>query len=107
MERITHKNQIVNIEGGELRSYQVDGYELMHQIGSPGWGTHGYGNVSYHWAHRQSRFQGSCSQRKCDSGSAWTFKGAFVCLRKKRRYKGELPKNIYRRHFGLQFKIPG
>jgi galactose mutarotase-like enzyme len=38
MERITHKNQLVEIEGGELRSYQVDGYELMHQIGSPGWG---------------------------------------------------------------------
>lgn len=37
MERITYKNQIVDIEGGELRSYQVDGYELMHQIGSPGW----------------------------------------------------------------------
>lgn len=29
----------VDIEKGELRSYRHDGYEFMHQIGSPGWGN--------------------------------------------------------------------
>ncbi|NNJ87757.1 MAG: aldose 1-epimerase [Eudoraea sp.] len=35
---LQNKGQKVSIEQGELLSYQVDGYELMHQIGSPGWG---------------------------------------------------------------------
>ncbi len=30
-------NQIVKIDAGELVSYQVDGYEVIHQKGSPGW----------------------------------------------------------------------
>jgi len=38
MEILSKKNQNVVIDDGELVSYQVDGYELMHQIGSPGWG---------------------------------------------------------------------
>lgn len=33
------ENQIVHIEDGELVGYTVDGYEYMHQKGSPGWGS--------------------------------------------------------------------
>lgn len=38
MITLRNKEQKVSIVKGELTSYQVDGYELMHQIGSPGWG---------------------------------------------------------------------
>ncbi len=38
MEILSINDQKVRIDGGELLSYQVNGYELMHQIGSPGWG---------------------------------------------------------------------
>lgn len=38
MITLQNKKHKVSIEKGELISYQVDGYELMHQIGSPGWG---------------------------------------------------------------------
>ncbi len=30
-------NQLVNIDAGELVSYQVNGHEFIHQKGSPGW----------------------------------------------------------------------
>lgn len=33
------KKQSVKIEKGELISYKVDGYEFIHQKGSPGWGA--------------------------------------------------------------------
>lgn len=32
-------NQTVKIDAGELVSYQVDGYEFIHQKGSPGWSS--------------------------------------------------------------------
>ncbi|NNE01786.1 MAG: aldose 1-epimerase [Eudoraea sp.] len=38
MIKLTNTNQSVTIRNGELTSYIVDGYELMHQKGSPGWG---------------------------------------------------------------------
>jgi galactose mutarotase-like enzyme len=38
MELLNNGNQKVMIDKGELVSYQVSGYELMHQKGSPGWG---------------------------------------------------------------------
>jgi galactose mutarotase-like enzyme len=34
---LTHGNQTVTIDAGELVSYQVAGYEFMHQKGNPGW----------------------------------------------------------------------
>lgn len=34
---LNYKNQKVNIDAGELVSYQVDGHEYIHQKGSPGW----------------------------------------------------------------------
>ncbi|MBU2947463.1 aldose 1-epimerase [Zobellia uliginosa] len=37
MIELKFQNQIVQIEGGELVSYTVDGYEYIHQKGSPGW----------------------------------------------------------------------
>ncbi len=37
MITLHNKKQKVTIENGELTSYLVDGYEVMHQIGSPGW----------------------------------------------------------------------
>jgi galactose mutarotase-like enzyme len=38
MTKLSNANQSVTINEGELTSYKVDGYELMHQKGSPGWG---------------------------------------------------------------------
>lgn len=38
MITLQNKEQKVSIVNGELTSYQIDRYELMHQIGSPGWG---------------------------------------------------------------------
>lgn len=38
MIKLTNTNQSVTINEGELTGYTVDGYELMHQKGSPGWG---------------------------------------------------------------------
>jgi galactose mutarotase-like enzyme len=35
---LKYQDQTVTIHDGELCSYQVGGYELMHQKGSPGWG---------------------------------------------------------------------
>lgn len=37
MTKLSLKNQEVLIDQGELVSYQVDGHELIHQKGSPGW----------------------------------------------------------------------
>ena len=37
MVELTLENQAVTIEEGELVSYQVGGYEIIHQKGSPGW----------------------------------------------------------------------
>jgi len=37
MITLNNTNQSVTITKGELTSYMVDGYELMHQKGSPGW----------------------------------------------------------------------
>lgn len=37
MVELTFGNQAVKIEEGELVSYKVDGYEIIHQKGSPGW----------------------------------------------------------------------
>ncbi len=39
MTRLQLQNQLVEIEAGELVSYQVDGHEFIHQKGSPGWGS--------------------------------------------------------------------
>lgn len=39
MTTITLNNQSVQIDEGELVSYQVDGHEFIHQKGSPGWGS--------------------------------------------------------------------
>ncbi len=36
--RLDFKNFVVEVDGGELTSYQVGGHEFMHQKGSPGWG---------------------------------------------------------------------
>ena len=35
--QLTHGNQTVTIDAGELVSYQAAGYEFMHQKGNPGW----------------------------------------------------------------------
>jgi len=35
---LKYQEQTATIHNGELCSYQVTGYELMHQKGSPGWG---------------------------------------------------------------------
>ena len=37
MVKLSYKNQEVVIDQGELVSYQVDGYEFIHQKGQPGW----------------------------------------------------------------------
>ncbi|CAM3514200.1 aldose 1-epimerase [Zobellia roscoffensis] len=37
MIELNFENQKVNIDKGELVSYTVDGYEYIHQKGSPGW----------------------------------------------------------------------
>lgn len=37
MLKLKLKNSSVKIDAGELVSYQVDGYEYIHQKGSPGW----------------------------------------------------------------------
>ena len=37
MVKLSLKNQEVVIDQGELVSYQVDGYEFIHQKGQPGW----------------------------------------------------------------------
>lgn len=39
MVKLEFGNQIVKIDAGELISYQVDGYEFIHQKGSPGWSS--------------------------------------------------------------------
>lgn len=39
MIELVLKNQKVKIDRGELVSYKVDGYEFIHQKGSPGWGN--------------------------------------------------------------------
>lgn len=37
MVTLTEKDQIVKIDAGELVGYEVNGYEYIHQKGSPGW----------------------------------------------------------------------
>tara|TARA_R110002167_G_scaffold94258_30_gene251836 strand:+ start:3876 stop:4655 length:780 start_codon:yes stop_codon:yes gene_type:complete len=37
METLILSNQIVKIHAGELVGYSIDGYEYIHQKGSPGW----------------------------------------------------------------------
>ncbi len=37
LSSITLKNQVALISSGELTSYQISGYEFIHQKGSPGW----------------------------------------------------------------------
>ncbi len=39
MLELTLENQSVKIDAGELVGFQVDGYEYIHQQGSPGWGS--------------------------------------------------------------------
>ncbi len=39
MITLEHLDQSVIIDEGELISYQVEGYEFMHQKGEPGWGN--------------------------------------------------------------------
>ena len=39
MITLKRANQYVNIDAGELISYQVDGHEYIHQKGNPGWGS--------------------------------------------------------------------
>ena len=39
MTVLSFGKQNVNIDAGELVGYQVDGYEYVHQKGSPGWGN--------------------------------------------------------------------
>ncbi len=38
MITLSNKNQTATINKGELVSYKVNGYEIIHQKGSPGWG---------------------------------------------------------------------
>jgi len=37
MKTLKFKNQVVQIDAGELVSYQVAGHEIIHQKGDPGW----------------------------------------------------------------------
>ena len=39
MVTLKKNNALVKIDAGELVSYQVDGYEFIHQKGNPGWGS--------------------------------------------------------------------